>query len=177
MLNDGVRKKPALWQPAAVFSCTVVELADTGRPGLASCLMSWCCSVQLVTASRKDGSQVVFVKLPFHRRLVVLWRRITVSVSRIKAVSPFYATAARDSVCGTVGGGFVASVCTLSRARLKITPDTRSCSVLFHHLCICQAAAESARLRFFVGSSCTSLSGHNYSTCSAWSLSLEEPKI
>lgn len=140
----------------------------------------WCrgaAPVQVVTTSRKDGSQDVFVNLSLHRRLVVLWRRITIAVNRIKAVGPSYATATRDNVCETVGGGFVVSMCTLSRARLKIAPDTRSCSALFNHLCICQAAAELARLRFFVGSSRTSLSGHNYSTCSAWSLSSEEPRI
>lgn len=106
-----------------------------------------------MTTSRRDGSQDAFVNLPLHGRLVDLWRKIVVSVSRIKAVSPFYLIAACDSGCETVGGGFVTSVCTLSKARLKIALDTSSCSALFNHLCICQAAAESARLKLFVGTS------------------------
>lgn len=112
--------------------------------------------VLVVTTSRKDSSQDAFVNLWLRGRLVDLWRTIIVCVSRFKAVSPFYLIAAHNSGCETVGGGFVASLCMLSRAWLKIAPDTSSCSALFNHLCICQAVAESARLKLFVGSSHTS---------------------
>ena len=93
----------------------VFELVDMGWLGLGSGLMEWCCSSTGGDTSRKDGSQDAFVNLPFHGCLVDLWRRIIVSVSRIKAVSPFYSIAACDSGCEIVGGGFVASACMLSR--------------------------------------------------------------
>lgn len=43
----------------------------------------------VVPMSRKDGSQDVFENLALCVCLVDLWKRIVVSVSRIKAVSPF----------------------------------------------------------------------------------------
>lgn len=72
--------------------------------------------VLVVTTSRKDSSQDAFVNLPLRGRLVDLWRTIIVCGSRFKAVSPFYLMAAHNSGCETVWGGFVASMCILSRA-------------------------------------------------------------
>lgn len=59
----------------------------------------------VATTSRKDGSQDAFVNLPLHGHLLDLWRRIIISICMIKAGSPFYSIAARDSSCETVGGG------------------------------------------------------------------------
>lgn len=86
----------------------------------------------------------------------------------IKAVSSFYSIAARDSSCETVGGGFVASMCMFSGAWLKIAPDTSSRSALFGHVCICQASAEPARLKLFVGPSQKFfVDSHDYVVCIA----------
>lgn len=107
--------------------------------------------------SRKDGSQDVFENLALCVCLVDLWKRIIVSVSRIKAVKTFFTRLPRVTVAARQWVGFVTTMCVLSRAWLKMAADTSSCSGLFNHSCLCQDAAAPARLKVFVGFSHTSL--------------------
>lgn len=58
----------------------------------------------VVPMSRKDGSQDIFESLTLCACLVDLWKRIIVSVSRIKAVSPLLLDCHCVSGCEIVGG-------------------------------------------------------------------------